>query len=320
MPSPACSTRPEDQRVRTLLKMLAEAGATLVLAEPVLEEVMNHLRTTMFEYQNYFAGNEHGVTYELVRNSPKILIRAYFYAKLEPTPGINPPSTWESYIQQFCTPNRIGRREGMEELRRYLQSTFKMVYEARKDIEELVADNDSQADLEKITSSLKDHKAANELARNDALLTLAVYRRRHAKGEYSKATEFGYRTWWLTTETSILRYTKDIVEQRGSRYMMRPEFVLNFVALAPKLADVRKAYENVFPSLLGVRLANRVKEDVFRDMMTKIKAAHDLEPGRREALIAQYSDKLKGDFRKVYDHNLNPRGVHHRDSNPLRPL
>lgn len=296
--------RPEDQRVRTLLKMLAEAGATLVLAEPVLEEVMNHLRTTMFEYQNYFAGNEQGVTYELVRNSPKILIRAYFYAKLDPPSGINPPSTWGSYIQQFCTPNRIGRRDGMEELRRYLQSTFKMVYEARKDIEELVADGESQADLEKITASLKDHKATDELARNDALLTLAVYRRRHAKGEYSKATEFGYRTWWLTTETSILRYTKEIVDQRGSRYMMRPEFVLNFVALAPKLADVRKAYENVFPSLLGVRLANRVKEDVFRDMMTKIKAAQDLEPGRREALIAQYSDQLKGDFRKVYEHNL----------------
>ena len=86
--------------------------------------------------------------------------------------------------------------------------------------------------------------------------------------------------------------------------MMRPEFVLNFVALAPKLADVRKAYESVFPSLLGVCLANRVKEDVFRDMMTKIKEAQDLEPGRREALIAQYSDQLKGDFRKVYDHNL----------------
>ena len=63
--------------------------------------------------------------------------------------------------------------------------------------------------------------------------------------------------------------------------------------MAPKLADVRKSYEKGFPSLLGVRLANRVKEDVFRDMMTKIKAAQDLEPGRREALIAQYSNQLR---------------------------
>lgn len=296
--------RPEDQRVRTLLRMLAESGAKLVLAEPVLEEVMHHLRTTTLEYVNYFANNEHGATYELVRNSPKILIRAYFYAKLDPPPGIDPPTTWERYIQQFCTPSLVGRRAGMEELRRYLQSTFKMTYETRKDIENLVADSESQADLAKITANLKGHKAADELARNDALLTLAVYRRRHANGEYSKATEFGYRTWWLTTETSILRYTKDIVSQRGSRYMMRPEFLLNFVALAPKLADVRRAYESVFPSLLGVRLANRVKEDVFRDMMTKIKAAQELEPGRREALIAQYSDQLKGDFRKIYEHNL----------------
>jgi hypothetical protein len=35
-----------------------------------------------------------------------------------------------------------------------------------------------------------------------------------------------------------------------------------------------------------------------------LQAAQDLEPGRREALIAQYSDQLKGDFRKVYEHNL----------------
>ncbi len=51
-------------------------------------------------------------------------------------------------------------------------------------------------------------------------------------------------------------------------------------------------------------MLNRVKEDVFRDMMTKIKEARDLEPGRREALIAEYSDKLKGDFGKTYDHKL----------------
>jgi hypothetical protein len=306
---------PEDQRVRTLLKMLAEAGATLVLAEPVLEEVMNHLRTTVYEYQNYFAGNEHGVTHELVSNSPKILVRAYFYAKLDPPAGVKPPSSWESYIQQFCTFSQIGRREGIEELRRYLQSTFRMVYETRKDIEGLVVDAESQADLKRITESLKEHKAIEELARNDALLTLAVYQRRLAKGEHSKATEFGYRTWWLTNETSILRSTRDIVTQRGSRYMMRPEFVLNFIALAPKLADVRKAYENVFPSLLGVRLANRVKEEVFRDMMHKIKDANELEPGRREALIAKYSDQLKSDFRRFYDHNVSS-GEHRRSQPP----
>lgn len=45
---------PEDQRVRTLIKMLAECGAKLILTEPVLEELQNHLKSTDNEFKNYW--------------------------------------------------------------------------------------------------------------------------------------------------------------------------------------------------------------------------------------------------------------------------
>ena len=131
-------------------------------------------------------------------------------------------------------------------------------------------------------------------------MALAIYGRREKNGEMAKPTEFGFRTWWLTGETSILRHTAKLVASHGSRYMMRPEFALNFIAMSPKYAEVRRAYENIFPSLLGVRLANRVKEEVYRDMMTKVREASLLEPGRVESVIATLSDQLKSDFVRVY--------------------
>ena len=86
--------------------------------------------------------------------------------------------------------------------------------------------------------------------------------------------------------------------------MMRPEFLLNFIALSPQLTQVREAYKNIFPSLLGIRLANRVKDEVYLDMMRKMKDASSLEPARREALISQFSDDLKTDFRKIYSEKI----------------
>jgi len=85
---------------------------------------------------------------------------------------------------------------------------------------------------------------------------------------------------------------------------MRPEFLLNFIAMAPKLGQVRAAYNNIFPSLLGIQLANRVKEDVYQDMMKKVTEAATLESSKQEAVISLLSDKLKSDFRKVHQHAL----------------
>ncbi len=45
---------PEDQMRRNTLRMAMQAGATLALAEPVLNEVLHHLRASDNEFQNHF--------------------------------------------------------------------------------------------------------------------------------------------------------------------------------------------------------------------------------------------------------------------------
>jgi hypothetical protein len=107
----------EDQVARNLLKMSSEAGITLYLSESVLEEVYTHIRGTYFEFMNYFSHIEPYMTSEIARNSSKILIRSYFYAKAEAQ-----VKGWKSYLGQFISYQNIDRPEGREELRKYLVS------------------------------------------------------------------------------------------------------------------------------------------------------------------------------------------------------
>lgn len=295
---------PEDQRVRNLLKILASAGATLVLAEPVLQEVQHNLHTSNLEFDNNFAGIESKVTEDIVRNCPKILIRSFFYARMSSRKDIEAPSTWLDYLRQFCNPDRLNSEAGKEELKRYLMANFSLQYESFDEMEKIINFEKNRREFDSLESALLECKANRHLAKNDAMMAFTVYGRRDARGEGKKANEFGHQTWWLTGETSIIKYTKALVSKHGARFMMRPEFLLNFIALVPKMADVRATYKSVFPSLLGIRLANRVKDEVFHKMMKQIKEVATLEPGRVEALIAQYSDQLKSDFQKHYDQTM----------------
>jgi hypothetical protein len=76
---------------------------------------------------------------------------------------------------------------------------------------------------------------------------------------------------------------------------MRPEFVLQFFAMSPKRGDIRAAFESVFPSLLGIKLANRVDERMYHSLLKGVKKAGELEFGRRAAAISDMSDKLKAE-------------------------
>jgi hypothetical protein len=92
----------DDQMTVTMLRVLQEAGSELVLTDPVLDEVVSHLRATDLEFRNFFLEVEPYVTRDVARHANKILIRAYFYAKLAPISGDRTPRGWRSFVGQFC--------------------------------------------------------------------------------------------------------------------------------------------------------------------------------------------------------------------------
>lgn len=285
-----------DKVVTNTLKMAAQAGATLVLTESALDEIVHHLRGCDMEFQNTFADIEDSVSYDLARSSPKIMVRAYMYSRLSRKKGS--PTSWPAFINQFCSYTDLHRAQSFQAIRRYLQGEFSMIFKDRIELRELV----DPKQLQDLTVILEeDGNKKFELAENDALMVLAVYGHRRKNREHSSISEFGYQTWWLTGETRVLRHTGQIVRNNsGGKYVMRPDFLLNFLTLAPAASQARESFSSIFPSLLGVTLSRRMAEAPFRKMLGFVRKAEGLNDSRRTAMIAEYSDKLKSDLHRQY--------------------
>jgi hypothetical protein len=274
---------PEDQMMTNTLKIIREAGGELILSEQVLDEIHTHIAAADYEFRNKYQSIEASIDNVIARNSDRILIRAYFYAKLIPPIGIVGPEDWQNFINQFCDYELLHKSEGREQIKNFLQAKFQMQFVSVDEIAKLY----DPYEAEQLASCLEEEKKDERLAKNDAVIALAVYGRREQNQESSRVSEFGYRTWWLTGESRILKHTVDIVKAHRSRYMLRPEFILNFLTLTTSAVEVRRAYQNIFPNLLGIQLARRVDPNELTQVIQKVQEAQNLEPARRTAVISQ---------------------------------
>lgn len=293
---------PEDQMVTTMLRVVRASGAELVLSEPALEEVWGQFRASDGEYRAVFQGIERHVTRHLARHASRILVRSYLYALTEAKPSV--PKTWPEFVEQFVNYSNLQRPGGATDLRRYLCNHFQMSYESRDDM--LVGVNPER--LQHLAARLEGIKEGGNIearALNDATIALAVYAKRRRSGELGSGNPYGYGTWWLTKEFRIRAETAELVRSEGARFLMIPEFLLNFIALAPTTAEVRRTFAGVFPTRLGIRLSNRMREDVFKDAMAKAKEAGEINEARLHAKLAELSDELKGDRFKRYERSFD---------------
>lgn len=291
----------EDQQYRNVLRLAAEAGTKLILAEPVLNETISHLRSSDHEFRAYFAKLAGISLPDAEAQSPRPLVRAYFQALENPDTMAERPKSWPDFINRFVDYAFLHERGGLNDLKGYLLNQFHMEFQSSTVLRGLVDGNE----LEEWTAVLAAIKKERSLASNDALMALAVYGRRTALGEEGVTTEFGYRTWWLSSESRILGLTRPLTDSHGgSRYMLKPDFLLNFLALAPSAADVQIAYRNIFPTILGMQLAKRMDEGVFQTMMMRVNEIDDVEPGRRKTQMSRLINDLMSDFRKEHLHRF----------------
>lgn len=287
----------EDQVARNLLKMSSSAGISMYLSECVLEEIYTHICGTYYEFINYFSEIESYVTREIARNSNKILIRAYFYAKEE-----GRVRNWKAYIDQFITYNNVHTSEGRDELKKYLMSEYNLKF-AENDELESVCDKEMVTSLSEAMLA-KDDKKNEELAYNTALLVHGVYGLRRKYNETGSVSEYGLKTWWMTNQSRVLRYTTDLIRKNMSKYIMRPEYILNFIAMSPNCEETRRSFHNIFPSNFGIQLGHRLRDDVFHKILSDVNQWKGYEPGRITALMSELSDKLKSDRLKRYEQTL----------------
>ncbi|SFP62353.1 hypothetical protein [Sphingomonas rubra] len=296
---------PENQVTVNMFNVLTSAGAELILTEKTVEEVATHLRRQILEFENHYEVLETRIPLELVEYFDRLLIRAYFYSRLAPAEGAAIPRSWRAYISQFANFGDIRADRGDKELGAYLTRKFVMAYETTDQMLQGI-DTDELEELTQrlhgLKSKFRDRPEGDVLAYNDALHVLRVYRRRQTTGEESPGNPFGFQTWWLTQDGKVRRAAAPSVAKRhGARFMMRPEFLLNYISLAPEHAEVVQSYRSIFPSALGVRLSARLSTEAFEGVLADAAEIVEVEPARAEAMIATLTDRLKGDQLKIYE-------------------
>jgi len=278
----------EDQQCKNLLQSAALSGVKLRMSTAVLEEVYTHIRNTNYEFHNHFRAIENHITKDIARNSSKILIRAYFYAK-----DVSLVRTWEGFINQFVSYDAVSNNSGREELKRYLVSEYNLTFIENEEL----ASYSNAMEVKELADTLveNDEKKHDVLALNSALLVHGIYGLRFKNNESNNGSPYGYGTWWLTNQTRIQKHTSALVRKNSSKYIMRPEFLLNFLSLSPSAEQVRRTYGNIFPSNIGIQFGHRLKEEAFHAVLRKVKEWSDYEPGRVTALVSSLSDTLKSD-------------------------
>lgn len=263
-----------------------------------MDEVCGNIRKANNVYNNEYAEREHYITAEVARHIDQILVRSYFYAR--GSKGAGRPAGWRAYIEQFADYEEV-TKQGKDSLREYLCKRFELKFESMDEMERGI----DREELERLTTAvmeIKRYRPQEEmLARNDALQVLRIYRHRHEIGDRAGSNPFGYRVWWLTQESAVKRATGYLVKKFNGRYLMRPEFLVSFIDLVPDLDEVRRSFTNIFPTMLGIRLSNRMSERDFVDVLREYDKAASVNPERAQVILANLSNKLKGSRRIEYE-------------------
>lgn len=292
---------PQCRQVEILLRACLEMGAKLVLTESVLEEVFTHLHAVDLEYRNHYLPNEAYLSPNDVSECDRIFIRAYYYSRFE-----GKKVGWDSFINQFLdvAALRSKSEKGRAELKGLLALRFHMEYLSKDELT-LGIDQTGVGQLAEKLAEARGLGKNEVLSHNDALMVYAVYRQRKTHKEQAIYDGFGYRTWWLTKETWVLNFTAPLViKEGGVPYIMRPEFILNFIALAPKAAHVRRSFKELLPTTVGLQLGQHLKPEVMHELLSGTTEWASLSPERVTVIIGERVNRLKHDRLKRYLANV----------------
>jgi hypothetical protein len=276
-----------NRRHWNLLIGAKKAGISMFINETLLNELVSHLKMVRNKYYNMFFHIEEfylNDEYELLFID-EILIRSYFYAKRK-----GQVKDFDRFIENFVDSEL---RTAKEELIVYLKEIFGITY-ISNEMWDIKVNEEDKAKLTEVLSYKKDYDIK---AANDAEMILAIYFLRNRNGESSDSGIFGYKTWWLSKDTSTY---KAVVKSFGQdKYpvscYIRPDFIYNYIALKPTTDEVNSAYNEIFPTMLGVNLSYHMPREVSQAVQEKIKEFHSKPAVRVKQTLKTLADRLKSD-------------------------
>lgn len=288
---PAMSEQFLDDRNRRYANLLLgakHAGVKLWINETILRELAAHFRRIQNVYQEEY---QHKDAYYADESTipyvSEIMIRAYYHSKVR-----GQVSSFNDFIGRFVSPSMHRIEENLTE---WLNSRFGIEYASNSslgihlDKEKLVKIVNELTKYKQTRSGGAEHKATN-----DAEVMLAIHDLRDRDNESGATGIFGFKTWWLTTDVTTERAAQIAA---GSKFVttcyMRPDFLYNYISLAPKKGQIDQTFGAFFPTLLGVNVSFSLPEDVTRLVHKYIEDHKQIEPPRMKATLRELADELK---------------------------
>jgi hypothetical protein len=276
-----------NRRHWNLLIGAKKAGISMFINETLLSELVSHLKMVKNKYYNMFyqlEGFYLNEEFELLFID-EILIRAYFYAKKK-----GQVRDFEKFLDTFVDPQL---KTVKDELIVYLKEIFGITF-VSNEMWDIKINEEEKVKLTEVLSPKKDFDIKAE---NDAEMILAIYYLRDKNGESSDSGIFGYKTWWLSKDTATY---KAVLKSFGpDKYpvscYIRPDFIYNYIALKPTSEEVNDAYNEIFPTMLGVNLSYHMPKEVSQAVQEKIKEYHSKPAVRVKQTLKTLSDRLKSD-------------------------
>lgn len=289
-----------NRRHWNLLVGAKNAGISMFINETLLDELVSHLKMIKYIYNNdYYQMEEFYLNEEFeLLFIHELLIRSYFYAKKR-----NQVRDFDKFLDTFVDPKLWNAKE---DLKVYLKDIFGIEYISNEKWD-IRVDEEEKMKLTEELSRIRERKANyfsssptnrdfSVKAGNDAEMILAVYYLRNRHGESSDSGVFGYKTWWLSKDTSTF---KAVLSRFGDKYpiscYIRPDFIYNYISLKPTSDEVNQAYDDLFPTMLGVNLSYHMPKEVSQAVQEKIKEFHLKPAVRIKQTLKTLSDRLKSD-------------------------
>jgi len=276
---------PENRRHWNLLKGAHQAGIKLYISDAIIDELKHHFYMLKSKYEHFFKINEFIYLKSEAETLyiDEIMIRAYFYAKRQ-----KKVFTFDDFLSNFIDPDL---KSVKNDLIGYLKSEFGIKYFNDEALKIKISEDEHQ----RLTEKLQEHKSSKK-SETDSKIILSIYKLREVNNETSSTGIFGYRTWWLSKDTTTYKAVSEVF---GDLYpvscYMRPDFLYNHIALAPKKHEVDELYKEVFPSLLGVNLSFHLPQEVTSFVQERIAEHATKNPERLSSILARLSEKMKSD-------------------------
>lgn len=277
---------PHHRRHWSLLKGAATAGAKLIVDENIINETVSHFNSIKHIYKTEYENCEEIYLDELqMLYVDEIMIRAYFYAKIN-----GKVDSFDNFLDSFINPDLSGAEEALIDL---LRDDFGIVYQSSESLKVKIDKEEENILLEKLMPLKKGNKSK---AKNDIRIILKIYALRERNNEAANNGGLGYRTWWLSKDTTTFRIVNEVFKSKYKiSCYMRPDFLYNYISLAPTKDEVDNAYRNLFPSLIGANISFHLPPELLDYIHERIDDHKRKHPTRIKAILRELSEKLKYD-------------------------